>query len=105
MKASMLLLFLVLCFSCKEEQISPTQGQLTAKKLATELGVSFDAAVTKYATIVSAFETNTTLFSGSTLILSSDGFIKIVEGQSAMVFNLDFLKSYQVSGSNLKLVF
>jgi len=98
-------LLAVLLTAC-EEEIAPTPAQVTAQKLVSNLHISLDATTTEYGVTVAELETNATLFVGVTLKITSDGFAEVGNGGAgSATFNLQFLKSFQLSGGQLRLYF
>jgi hypothetical protein len=103
MKRSVLILLVVLLAACQEEPVL-TQGQVMARRLSADVQVSLDVETTKYTVWVTSADTNSTLFTANSLKITADGFVEARNGTaSSVVFNLEFLKSYQISGGNLYL--
>jgi len=87
-------LAIFLLASCSKESISPTQGQITAAKLKSELGPY-------HFTAVSAFYNNIGAANGSGYQITDDGFITV----GSVTFNLGQLKFYQATPPSLTLYF
>ena len=109
-KTKFAFLFSLLMFSlssCTKEVTSLTQGQLTAQKLESELGLAANTVFTNYLVDVTDLNSGASLISnGNSFELTSDGFIIVTTGSGANVtttyFNLGQLKAYQIfTGANL----
>ena len=103
MKRSVFILLVVVLAACREEPIL-TQAQVMARRLSADVQVSLDVETTKYTVWVTSADTNNTLFTANALKITADGFAEVRNGTaSSVVFNLEFLRSYQISGGNLWL--
>jgi hypothetical protein len=95
MKMLIPMIILVLSVSsCHKESISPTQAQITASKLKSDLAAYSINNVTAY------LGTGNSV-SGTGYNITGDGFIQV----SNYKFNLGLLKSYSVSPPYLTLYF
>jgi hypothetical protein len=88
-------LAIILLVSCSKENISPTQGQVTAAKLKTALAPYQITNVNVYYNNI-AVVTNETGYA-----ITDDGFIKV----SGSNFNLGQLRFYQLAPPILTLYF
>lgn len=89
----------VLFSSCKKEQISPTQGGLMAARLKTDLGNQTISQVYVY-----DYASGNIRSMGTNERLNDDGTITVLNG-SSLIFNLESLITYSISGSTLSLYF
>lgn len=97
----LIFVFLLSLFSCTKETTYLTQGQLTAQKLESALGVAVNTLSTKYLVNVSDLDNGTSLIAnGNSFQITGDGFIIVTTGTGTTLtttsFNLGQLKSYQI---------
>ncbi|MBS1507801.1 MAG: hypothetical protein JSS79_14255 [Bacteroidetes bacterium] len=93
----MLIPAIILMFSvsaCHKESISPTQAQVTASKLKSDLAAYSIKNITVYIG-------NSGYVIDTSYVLTGDGFIQV----GGYKFNLEQLKYYQVAPPNLTMYF
>ncbi|QES90561.1 hypothetical protein [Rhizosphaericola mali] len=101
MKIKLLLLAIttMLIISCKKEVITQTQSQVSASNLAKALGVEQNKLYSGYSIVVTN-SSNSMSNNGSSLMITSDGFIIISSATngstSSVTYNLGEMKSYQI---------
>ncbi len=89
-----LLMFTCLLFSCQKDDISPTQGQLTAARLKSDIGSKSISSATVH-------ELNSIIGGGTSFKITDDGFIVLSTVGAPQTFNLENLVSYQISGTTV----
>jgi hypothetical protein len=104
-KLYLLFLFIPLFItSCNKEVSSPTQGQLIATRLMSELKLQAnqDKVIPVY--VSNAGGTGFS-FSGTKLRLSNDGILMVINGSSAYEFNLELLRTYSIDTNLVSFYF
>ena len=109
-----LLVSLVFLFGSCTKETSLTEGQLTAQQLETAFNLQANVMNSNINVTVLNLDNGSLLFSGTQLIINSNGFITVSSTSvsnntsvtNSITLNLALLKSYQsVYGNNLYLYF
>jgi len=106
MRVIYLSFFLIFALTaCSDDVTFETEAQLTAKRLQADINAEAANIQVIYVIDLSN-ETNALIFTGSSYVITTDGFIVLTsDAEVTQTFNLGELKSYIVSGSILALYY